>query len=83
VDVLTLKGLVRDCKQDVGNRALTGLLEVLSNDAEVDEDIRKAGLETLDLLCDAEDTTPGSKEWGLKHTNQVLANTRCSRCWGI
>lgn len=74
--VLALKGLVRDCKQDVGDRALTGLLEVLSNDAEVDADIGKAVLETLDLLCDAEDSTPGSKESGLKHTNQVLANEK-------
>ena len=74
--VLALKGLVRDCKQDVGDRALTGLLEVLSTDAEVDADIGKAVLETLDLLCDAEDTSPGSKESGLKHTNQVLANEK-------
>ena len=41
--VLTLKGLV--C--DVGDRALTGLLEVLSNDAEVNEDMGKAVLEDL------------------------------------
>lgn len=74
--VLALKGLVRDCKQDVGDRALPGLLEVLSNDAEVDADIGKAVLETLDLLCDAESTVPGNKELGLKHTNQVLANEK-------
>ncbi|KAF8339336.1 p115 like vesicle tethering protein [Amanita rubescens] len=74
--VLALKGLVRDCKQDVGDRALPGLLEVLSNDAEVDADIGKAVLETLDLLCDAENTVPGNKELGLKHTNQVLANEK-------
>ena len=48
--VLTLKGLVCNCKQDVGDRALTGLLEVLSNDAEINEDMGKAVLETLDLL---------------------------------
>lgn len=74
--VLALKGLVRDWKQDVGDRALPGLLDVLSNDAEVDADIGKAVLETLNLLCDVEDTTPNSKELGLKHTNQVLANEK-------
>ncbi|KAK2463070.1 hypothetical protein APHAL10511_004725 [Amanita phalloides] len=74
--VLALKGLARDCKQDVGERALPGLLEVLSNDAEVDADIGRAVLETLNLLCDVEDTSPNSKELGLKHTNQVLANEK-------
>jgi intracellular protein transport protein USO1 len=74
--VLALKGLARDCKQEVGDRALPGLLEVLSNDAEVDADIGKAVLETINLLCDDEDTTPNGKELGLKHTNQVLANER-------
>ena len=42
--VLALKGLSRDCKEDVGNQALPGLLEVLSNDAELDADIGKAVL---------------------------------------
>ena len=74
--VLALKGLVRDCKQEVGDRALPGLLEVLSNDAEVDADIGKAALETITFLCDGEDATPNGKELGLKHTNQVLANER-------
>ncbi|KAF8627631.1 hypothetical protein AX15_004327 [Amanita polypyramis BW_CC] len=74
--VLALKGLVRDCKRDVGDRALPGLLEVLSNDAEVDTDIGKAVLETLNLLCDVEDTVPNSTELGLKHTNQILDNEK-------
>lgn len=74
--VLALKGLARDCKQDVGDRALLGLLNVLSNDAEVDADIGKAVLETLNILCDVEDTTSGSKELGFKHTDYVLANEK-------
>src|SRR6266436_2150356 len=59
--VLALKGLSRDCKQEVGERALTGLLDVLYNDAEVDADIGKAILETLDSLCSTEDSTVGNK----------------------
>lgn len=74
--VLALKGLVRDCKQDVGDRALPGLLDVLFNDAEVDADIGKAVLETLNLLCDVEDPTPGNKELGFKHTDYVLENEK-------
>ncbi|KAG9221306.1 hypothetical protein CCMSSC00406_0009417 [Pleurotus cornucopiae] len=70
--VLALKGLVRDCKQDVGDRALTGLLQVLENDAEVDAEIGKAALETLLILCETED----APELGFKHTDIVLANER-------
>lgn len=70
--VQSLKGLARDWKQDVGERALPGLLEVLANDAEVDADIGKAVLETLNILCDVEE----SKEWGFKHTDYVLASDK-------
>jgi hypothetical protein len=67
-----LKGLARDWKQDVGERALPGLLDVLSNDAEVDADIGKAVLETLNILCDVEE----NKECGFKHTDYVLENEK-------
>ncbi|KAF8645775.1 hypothetical protein AX16_007584 [Volvariella volvacea WC 439] len=68
--VLSLKGLARDCKQEVGDRALAGLLQVLANDAEIDSDIGKAVLETLIILCEVDE----EKELGLKHTDIVLAN---------
>ncbi|KDR75604.1 hypothetical protein GALMADRAFT_140233 [Galerina marginata CBS 339.88] len=75
--VLALKGLSRDHKQEVGERALSGLLEVLYNDAEVDADIGKAILETLDVLCDTEDaTTPGHKELGFKLTDIIVASEK-------
>jgi hypothetical protein len=74
--VLALKGLSRDCKQEVGERALTGLLDVLYNDAEVDADIGKAILETLDALCNTEDTTLGGKELGFKHTDVIVASDK-------
>ncbi|KIY46130.1 hypothetical protein FISHEDRAFT_47744 [Fistulina hepatica ATCC 64428] len=70
--VLSLKGLSRDCKRDVGDRALPGLLNVLANDVEIDADIGKAVLETLCILCDTED----DKELGYRHTDYVLANER-------
>lgn len=72
--VLALKGLARDCKQDVGDRALAGLLQVLANDAEIDGDIGKAVLETLNILCDVDEASTGGKELGIKHTDFVLAN---------
>lgn len=74
--VLALKGLSRDCKEDVGNQALPGLVEVLANDAEVDADIGKAVLETLHALCDTEDSTPNGKVLGFKHSDILLANER-------
>ncbi|KAH7871925.1 p115 like vesicle tethering protein [Lentinula edodes] len=67
--VLALKGLSRDCKQDIGSLALPGLIQVLYNDAEVDPDIGKAVLETLNILCDVEDN---QKELGFRHTDIVL-----------
>ena len=71
--VLSLKGLARDCKLDVGERALPGLLDVLQNDAEIDADIGKAVLETLNTLCDTTEDS-GAKELGFKNTDYVLAN---------
>ena len=73
--VLALKGLARDCKEEVGDRALPALLEVLYNDSEVDADIGKAVLETLNTLCETGDP-PGSQELGFKHTDFVLANEK-------
>ncbi|RXW24974.1 hypothetical protein EST38_g885 [Candolleomyces aberdarensis] len=74
--VLALKGLSRDCKEDVGEKALPGLIEVLANDAEVDGDIGKAVLETLHALCDAEDSTPNGKALGFKHSDALLASEK-------
>ncbi|KAG5653789.1 hypothetical protein H0H81_010459 [Sphagnurus paluster] len=76
--VLALKGLARDCKYDVGDRALPGLLQVLENDAEIDADVGKAVIETLQLLCDAEEGDAASKELGFKHTDYVLANEKAT-----
>ncbi|THH31664.1 hypothetical protein EUX98_g2561 [Antrodiella citrinella] len=78
--VLSLKGLSRDCKAEVGERALPGLVDVLQNDAEVDADIGKAVLETLNALCDVGEEgvlVPAHlKEAGYKHTDYLLGNEK-------
>ncbi|KAF9235255.1 hypothetical protein BU15DRAFT_65006 [Melanogaster broomeanus] len=73
--VLSLKGLTRDCKAEVGDRALPGLLNVLQNDAEIDADIGKAAIETLQHLCEPEEA---SRELSLKHTDYFLANEQAT-----
>ncbi|KAI0697406.1 p115 like vesicle tethering protein [Cerioporus squamosus] len=75
--VLALKGLARDWKADVGERALPGLIDVLQNDAEVDADIGKAVLETLIILCEVEENAPAaSRELGYRNTDAVLAEEK-------
>ncbi|TFK50764.1 hypothetical protein OE88DRAFT_1700306 [Heliocybe sulcata] len=76
--VLSLKGLARDHKQDVGEHAIPGLLEVLENDAELDADIGKAVLDTLNYLCDAEEGSAEVKELGFTHTDRVLADEKAA-----
>ncbi|KAG6333416.1 hypothetical protein ID866_5672 [Astraeus odoratus] len=75
--VLSLKGLVRDCKADVGDRALPGLIQVLQKDAEIDPDMGKAVLETLHHLCEVDDTAKEKdkdRELSIKHTDYFLAD---------
>lgn len=79
--VLSLKGLSRDWKADVSENALPGLLEVLENDAEIDADIGKAVLETLNTLCEVGDASPTaeSKALGLKNTDDVLKDEKATQ----
>lgn len=75
--VLALKGLSRDCKEEVGERSLPGLIEVLHNDAEVDADIGKAVLDTLNILCEVPDEAPAhARELSFKHTDMVLKDEK-------
>ncbi|CDO75965.1 hypothetical protein BN946_scf184888.g15 [Trametes cinnabarina] len=78
--VLALKGLARDWKAEVGERALHGLLDVLQNDAEVDADIGKAVLETLNILCEVDENAPAAaRELGYQHTDAVLADEKVAQ----
>lgn len=49
---------------------------MLYNDAEVDGDICKAVLETLNALCEAEEGTAKEKELGMKCTDVLLENEK-------
>ena len=73
--VLSLKGLARDCKAQVGETALPGLIHVLQNDAEIDADTGKAVLETIHHLCEVDDA---SRELGLRHTDYFLADEQAT-----
>ena len=78
--VLALKGLARDCKADVGQHTLPGLIDVLHNDAEVDADIGKAVLETLIILCEVDENAPtAARELGYVHTDVVLADEKVAQ----
>ena len=78
--VLALKGLARDWKADVGELTLSGLVDVLQNDAEVDADIGKAVLETLIVLCEVDESAPPTaRELGYKHTDAVLADEKVAQ----
>lgn len=72
--VLSLKGLSKEWKVDVSDHAFVGLLEVLENDAEIDADIGKAVLETLNLLCDVGEagSSAESKALALRNSDQLL-----------
>lgn len=85
--VLSLKGLSKDCKAEVGEISLFGLLDVLDKDSDIDADITKAVLETLAVLCDVNDEndlapaapgTSGSKALGMKHTDVILSTSQTS-----
>ncbi|KAI6101425.1 p115 like vesicle tethering protein [Pisolithus croceorrhizus] len=79
--VLALKGLTRDCKADVGDRALPGLIQVLQDDAEVDPDIGKAVLETLHHLCEVDETAKDKekdREISFKHTDYFLQDEQAT-----
>ncbi|GAA5922633.1 uncharacterized protein JCM15063_003368 [Sporobolomyces koalae] len=73
--LLSLKGLSRDWKSEVGSRALPILLGVLEDDAAQDVETAKAVVETLSLLCEVEevDGRPVRDDSGLRNTDSFLA----------
>ncbi|KAK4055135.1 Vesicle-mediated ER to Golgi transport protein [Microbotryomycetes sp. JL201] len=73
--LLGLKGLSRDWKTEVGQRALPILLGVLQEDAPEDVEIGKAVVETLSLLCEVEevDGKPAREDSGLRNSDVFLA----------
>ncbi|GAA6058533.1 hypothetical protein JCM10212_006972 [Sporobolomyces blumeae] len=73
--LLSLKGLSRDWKAEVGSRALPILLGVLEDDAKEDVETAKAVVETLSLLCEVEevDGRPVRDDSGLRNTDSFLS----------
>ncbi|EIW65889.1 hypothetical protein TREMEDRAFT_45944 [Tremella mesenterica DSM 1558] len=71
--VLGLKGLSRDWREEVGDRALPSLVAVLQYDAPNDVDIAKATLETLTQLCEVPDK-PTRDDVGLRFTDLFLSD---------
>lgn len=55
--VLTLKGLARDHPVDVGEKALSAILESLCRDAKEDDEIARAIVEACLTLCEASPAT--------------------------
>ncbi|EGF77134.1 hypothetical protein BATDEDRAFT_36121 [Batrachochytrium dendrobatidis JAM81] len=55
--VQVLRGLARDWQLDVGTKAMSALINVLKSDR-MDVEIIKSTLETLNILCAQEATTP-------------------------
>ncbi|KAJ2608004.1 Vesicle-mediated ER to Golgi transport protein, partial [Coemansia sp. RSA 1365] len=69
--VLSLKGLSREYRKDVGEASLPALLKVLKEDSE-DQNLLKAVLETLTNLCMREVSSGVSQEFGVS-TNDSSA----------
>lgn len=83
--LLALRGLSRDYRAELGNAALDALLPVLEGDAQVDPEIAKAVLHTLNTLCEV-DTEHGQgsnpaeqRETALRNTDKVLADPKHTR----
>lgn len=71
--ILALRGLSRDYCEDVGSLALDALLGSLEGDVQVDGEISKAVLQTLNTLCEVADGEP-THPYVLRHTDKILQN---------
>ncbi|PLW51949.1 hypothetical protein PCASD_00881 [Puccinia coronata f. sp. avenae] len=76
--VLGIKGMARDWKSEVGQVALPAMLDLLSEPGLADDqDMAKAVLETLNILCELEETEPGrppTANCGVTHVDTFLMN---------
>ena len=72
---------MRDHKGEVGSRALPGFIQVLQDDADIDPDMGKAVLETLNVLCEVDNASKEKeheKELGLRHMDYFLHDEQSS-----
>lgn len=77
--LFALRGLSRDYRQEVGATSLDALLSVLDGDAQVDPEVAKALLQTLNTLCEVDsgiDFTADQRETALRNTDKVLQDPK-------
>ncbi|KAI7897457.1 p115 like vesicle tethering protein [Cokeromyces recurvatus] len=72
--VLSLKGLVRDWPEEVGNKSFPGLIKVLHTDYK-DVDITKSLLETIIILCTVQHQHD-KDDRGFKFTDYFIEDSR-------
>ncbi|PHZ11501.1 uncharacterized protein RHIMIDRAFT_238935 [Rhizopus microsporus ATCC 52813] len=72
--VLSLKGLVRDWPEEVGNKSFPGLIKVLHIDYK-DTDITKSLLETISILCTVHNQYD-KDDRGFKFTDYFIEESR-------
>ncbi|KAG0166470.1 hypothetical protein DFQ28_008174 [Apophysomyces sp. BC1034] len=72
--VLSLKGLVRDWPEEVGNKSLPALVKVLHTDYK-DADVTKSLLETLTVLCTVH-TQSSHDDRGYQFTDYLTEDSR-------
>ncbi|EPB81545.1 hypothetical protein HMPREF1544_11735 [Mucor circinelloides 1006PhL] len=72
--VLSLKGLVRDWPEEVGNKSFPGLIKVLHTDYK-DVDITKSLLETITILCTVQHQQDKDDK-GFKFTDYFIEDSR-------
>ncbi|KAI8084073.1 p115 like vesicle tethering protein [Gilbertella persicaria] len=72
--VLSLKGLVRDWPEEVGNKSFPGLIKVLHTDYK-DIDITKSLLETITILCTVQHQHD-KDDRGFKFTDYFIEDSR-------
>ncbi|KAI9473710.1 MAG: p115 like vesicle tethering protein [Benjaminiella poitrasii] len=72
--VLSLKGLVRDWPEEVGNKSFPGLIKVLHTDYK-DADITKSLLETITILCTVQHQHD-KDDRGFKFTDYFIEDSR-------
>ncbi|PVG02529.1 hypothetical protein CPB86DRAFT_697194 [Serendipita vermifera] len=77
--LFALRGLSRDYRAEVGEIASDALLSALDGDAQVDPEVAKAVLQTLNTLCDVDggpESSPAQREIALRNTDRVLQDPK-------
>jgi hypothetical protein len=77
--LFALRGLSRDYRAEVGEISSDALLSALDGDAQVDPEVAKAVLQTLNTLCEVDsgpESNAAQRETALKNTDRVLQDPK-------